>query len=158
MNEVSLWIPGEPHGKGRHRVSTQGGRVRTYSDPKSEEYEQVIAAIARRAVHQAGARFETGIALECEFWMYFSPLKKWTKEKISPTFWTGKPDFDNVEKSILDGVVKGGLIDDDSQVSACVGSYKLVTYQNKPGVRFVIREIGVETIKKINSESIGELR
>lgn len=154
MNEVTLWIPGEPHGKARHRSSIQNGKVRTYPDPKSEEYEQVIAAIARRAIHRGAKRFEEGIPLEVEFWMYFSPLKKWAKEKKNPTFWTGKPDFDNVEKAILDAVVKAELIPDDSQISVCRGSYKLVTWDDKPGVRFIIREIGLETLNRVNAKAL----
>ena len=151
MNEVTLFIPGPPRGKGRPRFSTFGGKIRTHTDEATEAYEQRIAAYCREAMRRGHKPFEPDLPLEVEFWCYFEPPKSWPKKKV-PTFWTSKPDFDNIEK-MIDGVVKSGLIPDDKQIAVNRGCYKLVCYDKKPGLYIIIREVGLETLRYISEFS-----
>jgi Holliday junction resolvase RusA-like endonuclease len=54
----------------------------------------------------------------------------------APTFHTGKPDRDNVEKGILDALTALGMWEDDGQV--CQGSVDKI-YGERPGAVIVIQ-------------------
>lgn len=93
----SLTIDGEPQPKERPRFNRKTGVF--YTPKNTRLYEQKVAAL----VIDAPVRYDVG-----------------TVVRVSITLFTGKkrpPDADNAAKSIVDGLVKGGLIADDVQVS-----------------------------------------
>ena len=130
-------VPGAPHGKGRARVSRVGGFARLYTPPATVAYEGLIAHAAQQAM--AGRPMFDGpvgvlLLIDC-------PVPaSWSKRKqaqalageIRPTT---KPDVDNVEKAVFDGL-NGIAWRDDVQV---VDVVKRKAYAATPGVDVQIR-------------------
>jgi hypothetical protein len=109
-------VPGQPHGKGRPRASSLGGFVRLYTDEKTRNYEKLVAKIASVAMGSA-EMLKTPTAVRITAF-YNMPLS-WTKKKRQLAMLgevvPGKPDLDNISKSILDAV-QGIVINDDKNV------------------------------------------
>ena len=95
-----------------------------YTPKTTKVYEDCVALVARstRVVYNKG----TDLAVMIEIYT----------AKKSP------PDGDNIEKSILDGMQRGGLIEDDSQVNYC--SWKIVRSSN-PRVEVTVMPTTVES-------------
>lgn len=111
----SFQIPGEPTGKGRPRMTTRGGRVRSFTPDKTASYE-ALAIAAYRDKHGGGRIIETPVRLQlvCRFAM----PKSWSAKKRSAMAgeWCAKkPDADNVTKAVCDAL-NGVLWRDDAQV------------------------------------------
>lgn len=91
---TTVWISGEPVAKQRAR--TVNGH--TYTPPKTRAYEELVAVVAR----SRGKQYPNGdVSVEISL---CSPRKL-------------RGDIDNYAKAVLDGIVKGGLIGDDRQIS-----------------------------------------
>lgn len=93
---VSFTIPGEGVPKGRPRFNRRSGNF--YTPKTTKVYEDCVAllAVATRA------RYTKEIDVRVEVVIY-------TKKK-SPA------DIDNISKSVLDGMQRGGMLEDDVQV------------------------------------------
>jgi crossover junction endodeoxyribonuclease RusA len=89
-----LTIEGEPVAKARPRLGKYGN---IYTPKESRVYEELVAWYAKRL-----PRYKGSVVLNVEF--YCHPHRK-------------MPDLDNLLKSLLDGLQKGGAIADDVQVS-----------------------------------------
>lgn len=136
---ITFTVPGQPQGKGRPKASRFGGGVRMYTPAKTASYEGLIAhagqaAMAGRALME-GAAF-VALDIRCQV------PASWSKKKraqalageIHPTT---KPDVDNVEKAIFDGL-NGVVWRDDVQV---IEVAKRKRYAEAPGVVVTIRPI-----------------
>ena len=101
-------IPGEPQGKGRPRF-WQGHAV---TPPATRAYEKLVAESWTGGMMQG--------AIKMEIWAFFKIPKSASKKmqrcmmlnKIKPE---KKPDIDNIQKIILDGL-QGRAFEDDKQV------------------------------------------
>lgn len=135
---IELFIPGQPQGKERSRsriVTGKGGRQFTshYTPSKTRKHEQLIESYGINAMQ--GAKPLSG-PVSMDLFMVFEIPKSWPnwkaemalKHLILPTT---KPDSDNVEKSIKDGL-NGVVWVDDCQVVKC---QKVKVYGPRPGVR-----------------------
>ena len=108
---VRFTIPVGPKPKQR----PQHGRGYTYTPKETREYEQLVGIYARMAIK---GPLEGAISVKVDFYM---PIpKSWTKGKkqlaelgkIRPA---SKPDLDNLEKALFDGM-NGIVWIDDAQV------------------------------------------
>lgn len=134
---ITFTIPGNPVGKGRPRMSRRGGFVRLYTPEKTASYESLVALAGQQAM--AGRPvFEGACVVALDICV---PVPaSWSKKKqvaalagqVHPTT---KPDIDNVEKAIFDGL-NGVVWKDDVQV---VQVTKRKRYGDTPGV-----QVGVE--------------
>jgi crossover junction endodeoxyribonuclease RusA len=117
--KIILRVAGKPVPKGRPRFSKYG---RVFTPQTTEEYENLIAD-AWRAQHP-----DIVFTGDVEIWSYFG-----TKRHRST-------DLDNLEKSVWDGLEKGGaFIKGDSQVYASHASkYPPV---GDEGIIVVIKEL-----------------
>lgn len=139
MNEVQFVIPGQPIAKGRPKVDSRGKFARVYTPEKTANYEGLVAHSAQIAMN--GRKLFSGpVAVELDI-------------RISiPTSWSGKrkgmaqrgevaatkkPDADNVEKAVFDGM-NGVVWVDDVQV---VQVSKRKRYADVPGVVVIVREL-----------------
>lgn len=151
MNEVQFVVPGLPVGKGRHRsaplmrdgkpVIGKGGRpvIIHYSDPKTVQYENLVALSAQAAM--AGKALISG-AVFLELDIRLPIPKSWPAKKKAMAIQglvaaTKKPDVDNLEKSVCDGM-NGVVWDDDVQV---VQVAKKKRFAGVPGVVVIVREL-----------------
>lgn len=115
MSTVTFTILGKPVSKGRPRFSTAGGYVRSYTPAKTIEYENLV----RMEWERSGAKKLEG-AISANIICYFPIPKSVSKKKreaMHGTFYTKKPDCDNIAKIILDAL-NGIAYDDDSQVAS----------------------------------------
>jgi len=113
---VSFTVPGQPVAKGRARISTYGGHVRSYTPEKTRRYENQVSAYAAEAMRNMpplGGPVEVVVdahMLVPKSW----PLKKRLAAIAGQIKPTTKPDLDNIVKA-LDGI-NGIVIVDDSQI------------------------------------------
>lgn len=89
-------IPGEGVPKGRPRLNRKTGTL--YTPKTTKVYEDCVALVAQAS----RTRYSIDIALDVQMTIFTS------KKSVG--------DADNIAKSVLDGMQRGGLIEDDSQV------------------------------------------
>ena len=114
--DVRVQIPGEPVGQGRPRFTKSG---HAYKDKKSASYENLIALAFRE-------KYPDWKAVEDPVRVYiratYPTVPSWSKRKKLMTWlrWstpkTTTPDLDNLIKAALDGLSRGDLWKNDSQV------------------------------------------
>ena len=107
---VHFEIPGKPFAKQRPR-GTRNGRM--YTPAPTVKFESIVRSYG----HQ---NFDEPLAgpVRVEITAVFEPAKSWSKAKTAAAMWnphTQKPDLDNCEKAILDGLNRVAFAD-DSQV------------------------------------------
>lgn len=121
VRSVTLEIPGEPMGEPRKRVTNVDGAGRPlrfprhYDAPKAARQKAVIGQYALKAMNDAGLSLFTGpvgvlieVVLAC-------PRSRWRKKApVGRKRSTSKPDYDNVEKMLLDAC-EGIVYANDSQ-------------------------------------------
>ena|ERR1700722_6975990 len=130
MNIIKIWIPGKPVPKARPRLSKYG----IYTPKSTTDYEIWVANHVHKAIieryEQKNFPLYCGVKLVIIF--YFQVKKKEDKEFVCEDFpHIVRPDIDNLEKSIMDGLNRG-ILKDDCQVHE--------VHKKK---RFTIREPGV---------------
>lgn len=134
---ITFEIPGPPVGKGRARVARRGRFTTMYTPEKTASYESLVAMSAHQAM-QGRAMLLDAVAVTLDIRV---PIPaSWSQKKqaaaiagqIRPTT---KPDIDNVEKAIFDGL-NGVAWKDDVQV---VRVTKEKRYAPAPGVAVTIR-------------------
>ena len=106
---VEFTVCGKPQGKARPRFSRRSNSI--YTPKKTEMYEAQIA----KAYKLAANGFTFG---ECpvEIWITAVFAKAKTSKKEYPTI---KPDIDNIQKAVFDGL-NGVAYNDDKQILTAV--------------------------------------
>ena len=115
--KLDFTIPGEPKGKGRPRFVRATGR--TYTDRSTASYENLVRVSFKNAYPDWVPLTD---AVEIHIYAHFPVPTSWSKKKQSLALsgWlrkTSKPDLDNIEKAVLDGL-NGVAWKDDSQIFA----------------------------------------
>lgn len=120
-------VPGPPQGKARPRFSRKSGTV--YTPASTRRYENKIAAAYLEETGRSGEKYPAGCYVRIYIRAFFPIPKSWSKAKrekalageIRPD---KKPDIDNIQKVVLDGL-NGIAYDDDKQVVyiACKKEY-----------------------------------
>lgn len=142
MNELRVFIPGEPCAQGRPRFSTAGGFVRAYDPAKSRNYKAYVKAVCAEEAKKQGWLFNTDLPLRVEIIAGLSipssKSKKWKQAAIDgkekPT---KKPDVDNIVKTVTDAL-SGVIYKDDKQITSLVVGK---IYSARPGVALVIKAL-----------------
>ena len=141
MTSIVFIVPGQPQGKGRPRVGKVGGHARMFTPEKTVAYEGLIALAAQQAMQ--GRPLITGavsvvLDIRCQVPESWSKTKK-AQALTGEVMPTTKPDIDNVEKAVFDGL-NGVAWKDDVQV---VQVTKRKRYAPLPGVYVEIKMLGV---------------
>lgn len=142
MERISFFVPGEAVPQGRPRT-TRTGHV--YMPKASRDYQRVVGAIAKGAMH---GRLPLEEAVKVRVCIYKPIPKSWPKKKredalanrLKPT---SRPDLDNYIKAILDGCCNGICLTDDSLVVG-LEAWKLWCTDDKAGA-----EVCIETCEKV---------
>lgn len=144
MNELKVFIPGEPCAQGRPRFSTAGGFVRAYDPAKSRNYKAYVKAVCADAAEKHGWLFNTDLPLEVEIIAGLSipssKSKKWKQaaaEGVEKP--TKKPDIDNLVKIIMDAL-SGVIYKDDKQIIKMSVEKR---YAEQPGVTLEVRVLNI---------------
>lgn len=134
---ITFFVPGQPQGKGRARTGRgKGGRVMHFTPEKTVAYESLVAMLGAQAM--AGAPLIDGtvvLLLDMRCQVPASTPKVWRSRALAGDVMpTTKPDSDNVEKAICDGL-NGVAWRDDSQVAPVI---KIKRYAEVPGVQVTV--------------------
>lgn len=144
---VKFTVPGEPKGKGRHRsriATTGAGKsfIANYSQSTTVEYENLVRIAANEAmcggVPTRNPVFVT-IDVYCSVPASWS-MRKQNKALAGDVLPTVKPDIDNTEKAIFDGMNRIVFRDD---VVVC-DVIKRKRYSRTPRVEVWVREMDAE--------------
>lgn len=132
-------VPGQPQGKGRPRVGRIAGQARMFTPAKTVAYEGLIAHAAQQAM-QGRAPIDGPVAVVLD--VLCQVPTSWSKKKQAQAlagliFPVTKPDIDNVEKAIFDGLNGVAWKDDVQVVDVC----KRKRYAETPGVHVEITAI-----------------
>lgn len=134
---VRFTVPGRIVGKGRPRFTVIAGHARAYTPAKTRNSEAVIRDLAAREM--AGAS-PIDVAVHLEVRIYLIPAKSWSKRKRAETVHvTGKPDIDNLLKTVADAL-NGIVYVDDALVSA-VTIQRLYTTTGQERVEVAVHEL-----------------
>ncbi|MDF7683392.1 RusA family crossover junction endodeoxyribonuclease [Lactobacillus sp. ESL0679] len=132
MKRYEFTIMGDPFGKQRPRATIRGGHIHIYTPQETKDYEARVREAATRQVRMITVPVVVDIKAYFKIPKYFSKKKK-RRCLAGLERPTKKPDKDNIEKIVLDGmnplsgvnkatrkrVVKAeGLYLDDKQVIA----------------------------------------
>lgn len=118
---VAFVVPGVPVGKGRPRFAKRGNFVRTYTPDNTARYENLVKLAAQEAMKGLPP---IGGAVALEVKVFLAVPASWPKKKqaeavagtVRPS---GRPDADNLLKSVADGM-NGVVFADDAQVTSCL--------------------------------------
>ena len=113
---ISFTVPGKPFAKERPRFSRKSGRAVT---PKATvSFENTVRALASQ-IFKRPIEGPVSVIVEA----VFEPPQSWSKKKkaahLSGYWHTQKPDSDNIEKAIHDGLNRIAIVD-DSQIAHSV--------------------------------------
>jgi len=137
---IQFFVPGPPRGKQRARIlrNPKNPSKPGFTPKATMDAERAIGWECRKAM--AGRKpIEGPVRLE---WIAWFPIpKSWSKKKTESAYWhTVKPDRDNIEKCLADGL-KGIAWLDDAQV-CCGEPMKLYVRDGQiPGLAITITEI-----------------
>ena len=140
--EIQFVVPGQPVAKGRHKTARRGKFLTHYTPAKTVNYEGLVAhaaciAMAGKPLITGACYLELNIRLQIpESW----PKKKKEMAAAGLIGATKKPDADNLEKSLCDGM-NGVVWKDDSQV---VDVVKRKRYAETPCVVVIVRELDLK--------------
>jgi len=114
VTELIIRAPGTPVAQPRTKAARIGAFVRVYTPGGANVWKDVIAHFAQQAATAAGWAKPTaraGLCVDIDF--HFAKPSGFRKADL----WKfTKPDRDNLDKAVLDGLVWSGIIHDDAQV------------------------------------------
>ena len=134
---VSFTVPGQPVAKGRPRVTTSGGKVRTYTPEKTVRYENLVATYAQHAM-RGMLPIGGPVKVFIEAYLEIPKSKRKTTDEADPHY--TKPDLDNIIKAALDGI-NGIVFPDDCAVCQITAAK---AYSVKPYLLISVTAIGQE--------------
>ena len=151
---MRVWIPGEPVGSTRPRFNLKTGRV--YPNPKSAKWVEHCATLTRQkwgirapldrpvVVHFTSVHGRPGRLVPRAMGGQLSKPRRAKLEEVFGDLSSRiphivKPDVDNVAKLVLDGLVKAGVVKDDTRVAELVGRKRYCALEeDAPGVEIEV--------------------
>lgn len=107
-DRITIVIPGKPFGKQRPKFDPRTGHA--YTPGATVSFEQTVRELAAQKIRTP---IEGPVTMTLE--AVFVPAKSWSKKRRAAalgTLHTQKPDLDNIEKAILDGLNRIAFADD----------------------------------------------
>jgi Holliday junction resolvase RusA-like endonuclease len=159
VKAIEFDAEGEPKGQPRPRAFARkmGGKfvARVYDAGTAEGWKSQVAAAARPFLAMP---IEEPLALSLDFRMprpkaHFGKrgLKEW-----APSFFTGRPDVDNLAKAVMDALTILGLWTEDALVVRLCASKRYIHTGERPGVHVRVVPAG-ETSLDRSERLVGQL-
>lgn len=150
---VSFFVPGTVVGKQRAKASTRGNYVQMYTPAKTVNYEATVRMAAEAAM---GGRELLMGAVDVAVHVQVVPSASWSKKRKAACLSgeespTGKPDLDNVLKSLFDGM--NGIVWRDDVLVSTVFARK--RFDTAPGVQVTVFPPGSLTVPTLTTLGIG---
>lgn len=136
---IRFHVPGVPVAKARPRITTRGGKVRSFTPHKTVAFEGLVALAAERAMEGAdplGGPVRLALFVELPVPQSWS-LKKKRAALAGTVQPCGRPDLDNYIKAISDGG-NAVLWNDDAQVTEIAARKR---YALQPGVHVEVTSL-----------------
>lgn len=116
MTELIIRVPGTPVAQPRTKAALVRGFVRVYTPGKANSWKDTIAHFAQATVAEKGwQKPDRSIGLCVDIDFHF-PRPSGSGYRKSSLWKFTKPDRDNLDKAVLDGLTWSGIIHDDAQV------------------------------------------
>lgn len=131
-----FWVPGPPKGKQRVKFTRVGKFVRTYTPKQTVDYEKLVGESYRKEFPNMKLEGPIEVSVSAFFPIPKSISKK-KRESLIGQPHTKKPDCDNVDKSVLDGI-NGIAYEDDRQVCDL---HTIKRYGEIPGIIVRLEEL-----------------
>lgn len=157
---IKFFVPGQPVGKGRPRFRRIGKGVQSYTPEKTKRYEADVRAEAWKTMYENGRLAPTdkpcAVFVDAAYKVAVSYTKKRKAACYAQKEKPGKPDADNVVKSVMDAI-NNVVYRDDSQVVFATVLKRYAVEGEEPGVTVTVipiddaaplREIIYETVKR----------
>lgn len=150
---LSLFVPGEPVAKGRPKakvITPKGGKPfpQFYTPKETADWEAHVAETVKEQVKAIPVQADQDFVLpfkECRILVVlrFNLTKpvSYPKRIIYPT---KKPDSDNLEKAILDGLVLGRIIGDDALITDTMHFKRYASEEHPAGVEIDLTALPCE--------------
>jgi crossover junction endodeoxyribonuclease RusA len=148
MTEISFFVHGIPKAQPRPRAFARklgNGKfiARTYEAGTAEAWKSAVA----NAVRRRRPRFPLDGPLRVDITFHFPRPKSHLRgnaqvlREDAPTWHSGRPDRDNLDKAVLDALTQIGMWQDDSQV--CCGEIKKLYAVNnaQAGAQITIQKL-----------------
>lgn len=155
MTILTFTVPGQAVGKGRPRIGKVGGFSRMFTPEKTVSYESLVGysaaqAMAGRALIEGpvSVRLHIGVQIPAS-WSGAKQRRALAGLELPTT----KPDIDNVEKAIFDGM-NGVVWKDDVQV---VDVTKSKRYASVPGVMVEVSLCAASEQPQFKAQTQGPL-
>ena len=139
MKEITFTVPGNPVGKGRAKAARRGKFITMYTPEKTASYESLVAYAGNVAMN--GRQLIAGpVSVELDIRLQIPT--SWSNKKREQAakgliYAIKKPDADNVEKAIFDGMNSVVWVDDVQVVEVS----KRKRYSETPGVDVIVKEL-----------------
>ena len=137
--QVIFTVPGQPVGKGRAKAARRGKFITMYTPEKTASYESLVAYAGNVAMN--GRQLIAGpVSVELDIRLQIPT--SWSNKKREQAakgliYAIKKPDADNVEKAIFDGMNSVVWVDDVQVVEVS----KRKRYSETPGVDVIVKEL-----------------
>lgn len=133
---ISFFVPGRPIAKQSFRVGRYGG----YQPKRVTDFKKLAQFIAREAAKKQGwERADGPLHLELVF-RFRCPKSARKAEKVIERWNVRRPDLDNIEKSITDGLCD--LMGDDSQICSKVSRKTIAPSGEEEGTIVTLQTLG----------------
>lgn len=151
--KLYIWGTPVPQARPRGRVVAPQGRkpfVQFYEEKKSSDWQDEVAFQARKqimGIPVTGGDFKLPAKGRVLMTIRFN-VNKPKSYPASVVYPTKKPDIDNLAKAVMDGLVKGGIIEDDNMVTDLLAYKRYVSLDHPEGVEIdltVLQETGPES-------------
>jgi Holliday junction resolvase RusA-like endonuclease len=143
LNEWVFDVVGIPKAQPRIKAYRRGQFLGVYTPGTADEWKRNVAAAALDAIPEEHRPIGTGVGVTMVFLM---PRPKRLERRATSGLVNvphlAKPDLDNLEKAILDGLKDAGVFVDDAQVFQ---EEKIKLYHDAgewPGARIAVRQYG----------------
>lgn len=114
--ELIIRVPGTPVAQPRTKAAFVRGHVQVYTPGKAMSWKDTVAYFAQKAVADRGwQKTDRSIGLCVDIDFHF-PRPSGSGYRKSSLWKFTKPDRDNLDKAVLDGLTWSGIIHDDAQV------------------------------------------
>lgn len=127
-DKVEFWVEGIPIPQGSKTLARRGGKVwmRDANANTLHAWRHKVACEADR-----GVEFDAPVEVSLRFILPKPKRPRWVVPAV-------KPDIDKLVRAVLDGLVAGGLLADDSRVVRLATDKKYVEPGQNPGVIVIV--------------------
>lgn len=138
MSSLSVRVNGIPAPQGSKRHVGNGRMVE--SSKAVGPWREAVRAEVQRA---EAAPISGPVAVEVRFWLPRPKGHHGARGLLpsAPAYPTGRPDVDKLARAVLDGIVAGGAIRDDSQVCELLAVKFYAPEHDSPGASIVVESL-----------------